>query len=259
MIEYETITFDVSNDVAVITLNRPKQKNAMSTQMRAELTHAIQEAQKMARALVFTGAGRFFCAGQDFGNTKNATKVDLERVLRDEYRPLLQGIHESDIPVLAAVNGPAIGIGANLALAADVTIATSSAEFIQSFASVGLMPDAAASFHLPRNIGLARAMGAMALGEPISALRAQEWGMIWEAVPDAEFEQTWQERANKLAGGPTVAFSKMRQAVRSSFETGFEDQLSKEARAQGALGKTRDFQEGMLAAQSRRMPDFEGR
>lgn len=259
MKDYQTITLEIAEDIAVLRLDRPDRMNALNTLMRAEITDAIGAAGRRARVVVMTGNGRAFCSGQDLGDGGNAATLDLERVLRDEYVPMIAAIGECPVPVIAAVNGPAAGAGANLALAADVVIAAESAYFLQAFTRIGLMPDAAGTWWLPRQMGMAKAMGAALFAEPIGARQASDWGMIWEAVPDAEFDARWQARAAQLAAGPTVAYRNLKRALRQSWENGFEAQLALEAALQGELGGTRDFQEGVVAFHDKRKAGFEGR
>ena len=256
---YQTIRLSLRDGIALITLNRPEVMNALNTQMRAELLHAVKEAAAAARVLVITGKGRAFCSGQDLGDRSNAAQIDLERTLRDEYEPLLKAIYDCPIPTISAVNGAAAGAGANIALAADVVIATESAVFLQAFSRIGLIPDAGGTYWLPRQMGFAKAMGAALFAEPISARQAADWGMIWEAVPDVEFADQWRARAEKLAGGPTVAYRNTKRALRDSFANSLEDQLSLEARLQGECGNSRDFQEGVMAFLEKRPPRYEGR
>ncbi len=257
--QYETIRYSLRDDIAVLSLNRPEVMNALNTQMRAEILHAVNRAGEEARVLVVTGKGRAFCSGQDLGDRATAASVDLERTLRDEYEPMLKAIYDCPIPTIAAVNGAAAGAGANLALAFDVVIATKSAVFLQAFSRIGLIPDAGGTYWLPRQIGVARAMGAALFAEPISAEQAADWGMIWEAVDDEAFAQKWFERAQKLATGPTVAYRNIKAALRSSFDNDLEHQLELEAHLQGECGNTRDFKEGVLAFLEKRPAKFEGR
>ena len=257
--DYQTLTLDIADAVAVLTLNRPDKMNSLTTQMRAEIAHAMRDAATRARVIVMTGAGRAFCTGQDLGDGGDATQLDLERTLRDEYTPMLEAIYDCPVPTIAAVNGPAAGAGANLALACDVVIATESAYFLQAFTRIGLLPDAGGTWFLPRQMGLAKAMGAALFADKISAKQADAWGMIWEAVPDAEFDAHWRIRAGQLAKGPTQAYAAVKQAIRGSFESNLPDQLSTEARLQGQCGKSRDFQEGVVAFMEKRAPSFEGR
>lgn len=256
---YTTIRYDLSEGLAVLTLARPEVMNALNTQMRAELTAALHRATAEARAIVLTGEGRAFCSGQDLGDGADAAGLDLERVLRDEYEPMLRAIYDCPVPVIAAVNGAAAGAGANLALAADVVIAAESAAFVQAFTRIGLMPDAGGTYWLPRQIGFARAMGAALFADRISARQAADWGMIWEAVPDADFAAHWRARAGQLASGPTLAFSAVKQALRGSYAQDLDGQLAREAELQGQLGQSRDFREGVLAFLEKRPARFEGR
>ncbi|KIC34841.1 enoyl-CoA hydratase-related protein [Leisingera sp. ANG-S5] len=258
--EYKEILFSLQDGLAVITLNREARKNALTSRMRSEITHAMRLAAAEARAVVLTGAGDAFCSGQDLsdaGSTGGA--LDLERTLRDEYLPMLQAIYDCPVPVVAAVNGAAAGAGANLALAADVVIACESAFFMQAFTKIGLIPDAGGTWFLPRQIGLAKATGAALFADRISAQQASDWGMIWEAVPDAEFDAHWRARAAYLAEGPTKALAATKTALRESYTRTLAEQLSEEAHLQGQCGKTRDFLEGVTAFMEKRPAKFEGR
>jgi 2-(1,2-epoxy-1,2-dihydrophenyl)acetyl-CoA isomerase len=257
--DFQTIRYELADGVAVITLDRAEVMNALNTQLRAELLYAVKQAGSEARVLVLTGAGRAFCSGQDLGDGGNAANVDLERTLRDEYEPLLMAIYKCPIPTISAVNGPAAGAGANLALAADVVIAAQSAVFLQAFTRIGLIPDAGGTYWLPRQVGFARAMGAALFAEPVSATDAAAWGMIWEAVPDEGFDAHWRARAGKLATGPTAAYAQVKRAIRESFDNGLDEQLALEARLQGKCGKTRDFKEGVIAFLEKRPANYEGR
>jgi 2-(1,2-epoxy-1,2-dihydrophenyl)acetyl-CoA isomerase len=257
--DYQTITLEITDGVGLLTLNRPDKMNALTTQMRAEIAHAMRSAANEARVIVLTGAGRAFCTGQDLGDRGDATRIDLERTLRDEYVPMLEAIYDCPVPTIAAVNGPAAGAGANLALAADVVIATESAYFLQAFTRIGLIPDAGGTWFLPRQMGMAKAMGAALFADKITARQADDWGMIWEAVDDATFDSHWRARAAHLAQGPTQAYAAAKQAIRGSFEASLPEQLATEARLQGKCGKSRDFQEGVVAFMQKRPASFEGR
>jgi len=257
--DYDTITYDITDDIATVTLNRADVMNALNTQMRAEITDAVRDAGKNARVVVLTGAGKAFCSGQDLGDRANAANLDLERTLRDEYVPMLRAIFDSPIPTISAVNGAAAGAGANLALAADVVIATESAFFLQAFTRIGLIPDAGGTYYLPRQMGLAKAMGAALFADKITAKQADDWGMIWEAVPDAAFDEHWKSRAAHLAKGPTAAYQRVKQSIRASFDNDLEAQLALEAKLQGQCGQTRDFKEGVVAFLEKRPAKYEGR
>ena len=256
--DYETITYALTDDVALITLNRADKMNALTTQMRAELTHAVTEGGRAARVVVLTGAGRAFCSGQDLADRAGGV-ADLEKTLREEYAPLLRAIITCPVPTIAAVNGPAAGAGANIALAADVVFASESAYFMQAFTRIGLIPDAGGTYALPRQMGMAKAMGAALFADKITARQADDWGMIWQAVPDAEFDAHWRAKAAQLAAGPTAAYAEAKKAIRASWDNGLEDQLSLEAQAQGRCGKSQDFAEGVTAFTQKRSPKFQGR
>lgn len=257
--DYQAITLVIRNSVAVITLNRPALMNALNTQMRAEITHAVKAAEKDARVLIMTGAGRSFCSGQDLGDGGSAAALDLERTLRDEYVPMLKAIFDCRIPTIAAVNGPAAGAGANLALAADVVIASEAAYFVQAFTRIGLIPDAGGTYWLPRQMGAAKAMGAALFADKITARQACDWGMIYETAPADTFLEHVQGRAAQLAQGPTVAYRQLKKAIRGSFENSLDEQLALEAKLQGRCGQTRDFQEGVVAFLEKRKAVYEGR
>ncbi|MEM9425593.1 MAG: enoyl-CoA hydratase-related protein [Pseudomonadota bacterium] len=257
--DYRTLQVTRQDGYSVVMLQRPEVKNALNAVMRAELLHATKAEANEARAIVFTGAGDAFCSGQDLSDAKSLASVNLERTLRDEYVPLLRAIYDCPVPTIAAVNGAAAGAGANLALAADVVIASEKAVFLQAFARIGLIPDAGGTYWLPRQVGFARAMGAALFAEPVPARQAADWGMIWEAVEDSAFESHWRARAAKLAAGPTMTYQYAKEAIRTSYANTLEEQLLTEARLQGRCGKTRDFQEGVMAFLEKRPAEYEGR
>lgn len=256
---YETILYDLKDDIATVTLNRPAVMNGLNGQMRVDLLHAVRRASSEARVLVTTGAGRGYCSGQDLGDRVSAADIDLERTLREEYEPLLNAIYDCPIPTMAAVNGAAAGAGANLALAHDIVVAREDAVFLQAFARIGLIPDAGGTYWLPRQVGFAKAMGAALFAEPVSATEAEKWGMIWEAVPEVDFVARINDRASKLAQGPTASYRLIKDALRRSYDNTLADQLSLEAELQGRAGKTRDFMEGVSAFMQKRPAKYEGR
>ncbi|MDR9482294.1 MAG: enoyl-CoA hydratase-related protein [Salibaculum sp.] len=257
--DYQAIRLEIAAGAAKLTLNRPQVMNALNTQMRAEITHAVKAAADQARVLVIRGAGDAFCSGQDLGDGGNAASLDLERTLRDEYVPMLRTIFDCPIPTIAAVHGAAAGAGANLALAADVVIAAEEASFIQAFTRIGLIPDAGGTYWLPRQMGAAKAMGAALFADKISGRQAADWGMIYEAVPAAQFEDHLAARVAHLAQGPTKAYRHLKTAIRESSANTLDEQLLLEARLQGECGKTRDFKEGVMAFLEKRPAKYEGR
>jgi 2-(1,2-epoxy-1,2-dihydrophenyl)acetyl-CoA isomerase len=256
---YEAILYDLSNDIATITINRPDVRNGLNTVCRLELLAAIKRAEQEARVIVLTGAGKGFCSGQDLSDIDDINTVDLETVLREEYEPLLKAIYDCKLPTIAAVNGAAAGAGANLALACDVVIATASAVFLQAFSRIGLIPDAGGTYWLPRQIGFPRAIGAALFAEPISAQQAADWGMIWEVVTDKDFSGHINKRASHLANGPTASYALLKHAMRHSFDNNVDTQLALEAKLQGIAGKSDDFHEGVNAFLEKRAPKYKGR
>lgn len=257
--DYTTLIVTEAGGVGTITFNRPTLMNALNSRMRAELLHALQDLPARVRVVVLTGAGRAFCAGQDLADGASLDDLDMERTLREEYEPMLRAIYDCPLPVIAAVNGAAAGAGANLALAADVVIATRSAVFLQAFSRIGLIPDAGGTFFLPRQVGFARAMGQALFAEPVSADEAAGMGMIWASVPDDAFEAEWQRRAAQLAQGPTQAYGAIKRAMRQSLDNTLDQQLALEAAEQGECGHSRDFREGVMAFLEKRPARFEGR
>ena len=256
---YENLLVEYENSIATIILNRPNVMNALNAQMRAELTDAVTRYSKEARVVVLTGSGNAFCSGQDLGDGKSLQSLDLERTLRDEYEPLIHSIVNSPVPTVTALNGAAAGAGANLALAADIVIAKSSAYFVQAFSRIGLIPDVGGTYFLPRAMGLAKAIGSSIFADKIMAIEAQKVGLIYEAVEDEKYDSHLKSRLEYLANGPTVAFAGIKTAMRGSFANSLGEQLEIEAKLQKKCGNTRDFKEGVLAFHEKRAAKFEGR
>lgn len=254
-----TIRYHCEDDIATITLNQPKTLNAFTGTMRRELIEALLEASDSARAIVLTGTGRGFCAGQDLGDLGRPESVNLGNLLTEEYHPVIKALAEAPVPTICAVNGIAAGAGANLALSADVVIAARSASFLEAFARIGLMPDAGGTYWLPRLVGPARAMGMCLFADSLPAETAAEWGMIWEVVDDDLLETRTGELARRLADGPTRAYKAIKQALRDSSGNSLDRQLALEARLQADAGRSRDFMEGVLAFKEKRKAAFEGR
>src|SRR5947208_13357199 len=242
-----------------ITLNRPERLNALTVEMAAALAAALDDAvaDKTCRAILLTGAGRGFCAGQDLTEIIGASPADLDRLLA-HYNPLILKLRGLPIPVLCAVNGVAAGAGANLALACDIVLAARSASFVQAFAKIGLVPDCGGTWFLPRLVGEARARALSMLADPLPAETAAEWGMIWRAVPDAELMAEAEAVAARLAAGPTAALGLIKQALDKSAIDELEDQLDPVAELQEEAAENPDYAEGLRAFLAKRPPNFAG-
>ena len=260
---YENIRLEIDDGLARLTLNRPDKLNSFNTAMHAEMRDALGRlVPEGARVLVLTGAGRGFCAGQDLGDravAPGAKGVDLGESIEKNYKPLILGLRKLPMPVIAAVNGVAAGAGANIALACDIVIATRSASFIQSFGKLGLVPDSAGTWTLPRLVGNARALGLAMLGDKLPAEQAAQWGLIWKCVEDTEFAATVDTLARQLAQAPTKGLARTKQAIYESWGRTLEQQLDVERGLQQELGWSSDYAEGVAAFMEKRTPRFTGK
>ena len=258
----ETILVNRTGDLVEITLNRPDRLNSFNDDMHLALFAAIEQARDTgARAILLTGAGRGFCAGQDLGDRDPAKMdgpPDLSLTLTKFYNPLIRLIRSLDIPVVCAVNGVAAGAGANVALACDIVLAAEGAKFIQSFAKVGLVPDAGGSWSLTRLLGEARAKALALTTEPLLATTAAEWGLIWKAVPNDILMEEARALATQLAEGPTVGLGMTKQAIQAAATNSLDAQLDHEAASQKTCGQTPDYAEGVSAFLEKRAPKFTG-
>jgi 2-(1,2-epoxy-1,2-dihydrophenyl)acetyl-CoA isomerase len=263
-VAYETILFDVAEGVARLTLNRPDRLNSFTVQMHAEVADALSqiEGDATVRVLLLTGAGRGFCAGQDLSDRAVApggAGVDLGESLENRYNPLVRRLMTLPKPVVCAVNGVAAGAGANIALAADIVLAAKNARFIQSFSNIGLVPDSGGTWILPRLLGHARALGLALTGEPLSAEKAESWGLIWRAVDDDQLKAEADKLVARLAMGPTRGFAAIKLAMQRGWAAELNEQLDLERDLQRELGRTEDYKEGVAAFTEKRPPKFTGR
>ena len=262
--EFETIALNIRDSIARLTLNRPERLNSFTVRMHLEVAEAFAliERNQEVRTLVVTGAGRAFCAGQDLADRAVAPggePVDLGDSVERFYAPLVRRLTTLPKPVIAAVNGVAAGAGANIALACDIVIAARSAKFIQSFANIGLIPDSGGTWVLPRLVGQARALGLALTGEPLSAERAEAWGLIWKCVDDAALAEEVDALAGRFAKGPTRGLARIKALIRGSSLKSLDQDLDIERDAMRELGFSPDYQEGVAAFVDKRTPNCIGR
>ncbi|MGB0870699.1 MAG: enoyl-CoA hydratase-related protein [Flavobacteriales bacterium] len=250
-----------ANGVQTLTLNRPKVFNSFNREMALELQSELDAANNNedVRAIIITGEGKAFCAGQDLGEAIDENGPELKEIVDKHYNPMISKIRTIEKPIIAAVNGIAAGAGANIALACDIVIANESASFIQAFSKIGLIPDSAGTFFLPRLIGMQKAAALMMTGDKISAEEAEKMGMIYKAVSNEDFESETNNIAGKLAKMPTKAMGLTKRALNKSYSNTLEEQLAFESDLQVIAGKTHDFKEGIDAFLEKRKPEFKGK
>lgn len=260
---YENILFQVESGVATLTLNRPESLNSFNTDMHAELRDALKQVkqERTIRCLLLTGAGRGFCAGQDLNDRAVApgeAMPDLSISIKQNYNPLVRGLMTLDKPVVCAVNGVAAGAGANIALACDIVLAARSANFIQGFSKIGLIPDSGGTWTLPRLVGRARAMGMAMLSGKLSAEQAAQWGLIWQVVEDDQLMSEAHALAAHLATQPTRGLALTKRAINAAGGNSLEQQLALECDLQYIAGCSQDYREGVDAFVGKRKPVFKG-
>lgn len=262
--EQSTILYEKKNGVAIVTLNRPDKLNSFNEKMHQALALTLDmvDADDTVRCLLLTGNGRGFCAGQDLGDRNvgaGGEKTDLGETVGTYYNPLITRLHNAKIPTVCAVNGVAVGAGANIALACDIVIAASSAKFVEVFSNIGLLPDSGGTYHLPRHIGLARALGLSLLAVPLEAKKAKKWGLIWDVCEGAVLMEEAMKLAENLASKPPIGLALNRAAIRASFNNTIGEQLELERLSMQKAGFTEDYAEAVSAFMEKRKPTFTGK
>jgi 2-(1,2-epoxy-1,2-dihydrophenyl)acetyl-CoA isomerase len=256
-----TIQLKIENKIAFVTLNRPEVFNSFNREMALRLQDTLDACEKNeeVRAIVLTGGGKAFCAGQDL---KEVTNPDLnpgfKKILEEHYNPIISKIRAIKKPIIGAVNGVAAGAGANIALACDIVVADQKASFIQAFSLIGLIPDSAGTYFLPRLIGFQKASALAMLGDKVGAEEAERLGMIYKCVPSEEFENTIHKLAVKLANMPTKALGMIKELFNASMTNSLEEQLAMESKYQIAAAQSEDYAEGVAAFIEKRKPNFKG-
>ncbi len=256
-----SIVLKIENNIATITLNRPEVFNSFNREMALLMQQILDDCanDQNVRAIVITGSGKAFCAGQDL---KEVTTPELNpgfrKILEEHYNPIVSRIRTIEKPIVAAVNGVAAGAGANIALACDIVIAAENASFIQAFSKIGLVPDSAGTFFLPRLIGFQKASALMMLGDKVSAQEAFNIGMIYKFYPVAFFEEEIQKIATTLANMPTKAIGLTKKLLNESLSNNLQQQLALESDLQIEASSSNDYREGVNAFMEKRTPEFRG-
>jgi 2-(1,2-epoxy-1,2-dihydrophenyl)acetyl-CoA isomerase len=263
--QYETIDVHRTGAAVTIALNRPDRMNAWSNALSADLLDALREVagDDTVRAVMLTGTGKAFCSGADLKEgmadaMANGGRLDTETILTGWYHPIVTTIREMPKPVVSAVNGPAAGAGLSLALAADLVVAKESAYFTLAFVGIGLVPDGGASLFVPARVGFARAAEMALLGDPVTAAKAVDVGLINAAWPDAEFTAKSEALLLRLSNGPTRSYAGSKRELNHWLYAGMAEHLALEAEIQGDLAGSKDFMEGVTAFLDKRKPTFTG-
>ena len=256
-----SIELKINNKVAFISLNRPDVFNSFNREMALSLQNILDNCaiDTSVRAIVISGNGKAFCAGQDL---KEVTDPDLNpgfrKILEEHYNPIIQKIRTIEKPIIAAVNGVAAGAGANIALACDIVLASENASFIQAFSKIGLIPDSAGTFFLPRLVGFQKASALMMLGDKVTAVEAEKLGMVYKVIPVESFIEEVTKLAETVAEMPTKALGLTKRLLNQSMTNNLEQQLALESDLQIEASSSNDYKEGVTAFVEKRKPEFNG-
>jgi len=255
-----SILLEIQSGVAFITLNRPDKLNSFNREMALLLQKTLDDcaANNEVRCIYLTGAGKGFCAGQDLAEVVDPNGPGMQKILSEHYNPIIERIRNINKPVVAAVNGVAAGAGANIAFACDIVVSISSANFIQAFSKIGLIPDSGGTFSLPRLIGMQRASALMMLGDKVTATDALQMGMLYKVFDESLFEIESKKIATTLSQMPTKALGYIKQALNASATNNLTQQLSLEDELQQKAASTNDFKEGVNAFLEKRLPVYRG-
>jgi len=256
----EPVLFEVKDSIAFISLNRPEKLNSFNREMAFLLQEKLDECNstKEIRCVYLTGSGKGFCAGEDLAEVVDPNGPGMQKILNEQFNPIIKKIRNLEKPVVAAVNGVAAGAGANIALSCDIVIAHQSASFIQAFSKIGLIPDSGGTYFLPRLIGWQKASAVMMLGDKISADEAERLGMIYKTFGDDLFEAESKKMAATLSQMPTRGLWLTKKALNKSFKNSLNKQLKLEDELQQQASDTNDFKEGLNAFFEKRQPNFKG-